>query len=181
MTNHIDIRDARPEDAEFIAWVVQTALDIPEPVSQDIVRVCADTGTLYSWQHTRIVSVGGQNAGCLVSYRGDDYLGMREGTWQRCWPNADLHDLRDVAIEAFPGEYYLDSMSIKPEFRGLGLGKLLLLDGIEHARSKGCKSATLIVSVDKPHLQAYYQQVGFQLCGNLSFFGHGYNRMRHTI
>ena len=174
----IEIRDARREDAGLIAWVVESALDIDGEVSKSIKEVCADVGTLYSWQHARIVSVDGVDAGCLVSYRGEEYMRERNETWMRCWPGMlDVRELDGVEVETFPGEFYLDSMALKPEFRGLGLGRMLLLDGIRRAKGCGARCASLIVSVEKPRLQKYYEEVGFRGCGHIDFFGHGYNRM----
>ena len=88
--------------------------------------------------------------------------------------------------ECLPGEFYLDSMAILPEFRGKAyeyagstdrIGHLLMLDGIEQGRRKGFPRISLIVDKSKPRLKSYYSALGFRPDGEILFFGHLYDRM----
>ncbi len=88
--------------------------------------------------------------------------------------------------ECLPGEFYLDSMAILPEFRGRvyeyagstdRIGHLLMLDGIEEGRRKGFSRISLIVDKAKPRLKTYYSALGFRPDGEILFFGHLYGRM----
>ncbi len=88
--------------------------------------------------------------------------------------------------ECLPGEFYLDSMAILPEFRGRAyeyagstdrIGHLLMLDGIEQGRRKGFPRISLIVDKAKPRLKSYYSALGFRPDGEILFFGHLYDRM----
>ena len=88
--------------------------------------------------------------------------------------------------ECLPGEFYLDSMAILPEFRGISyeyagstdrLGHILMLDGIEQGRTKGFQRISLIVDKAKPRLKTYYSALGFRPDGEILFFGHLYDRM----
>ncbi len=88
--------------------------------------------------------------------------------------------------ECLPGEFYLDSMAILPEFRGKAyeyagstdrIGHILMLDGIEEGRRKGFQRISLIVDKAKPRLKTYYSALGFRPDGEILFFGHLYDRM----
>ena len=88
--------------------------------------------------------------------------------------------------ECLPGEFYLDSMAILPEFRGKAyeyagstdrIGHILMLDGIEEGRRKGFPRISLIVDKAKPRLKTYYSALGFRPDGEILFFGHLYDRM----
>ncbi len=88
--------------------------------------------------------------------------------------------------ECLPGEFYLDSMAILPEFRGRAyeyagstdrIGHILMLDGIEEGRRKGFPRISLIVDKAKPRLKTYYSALGFRPDGEILFFGHLYDRM----
>lgn len=88
--------------------------------------------------------------------------------------------------ECRPGEFYLDSMAILPEYRRMTfeyagstdrIGHLLMLDGIEQGRRKGFPRISLIVDKAKPRLKAYYSALGFRPDGEILFFGHLYDRM----
>lgn len=88
--------------------------------------------------------------------------------------------------ECRPGEFYLDSMAVLPEFRRMAfeyagatdrIGHLLMLDGIEEGRRKGFPRISLIVDKSKPRLFTYYSALGFRPDGEILFFGHLYDRM----
>ncbi len=51
--------------------------------------------------------------------------------------------------------YYLQFLSVKPELRGKGLGKLLLSNAFDHARKKGYRACQLDVSGDTPAVDFY--------------------------
>lgn len=199
------IRDAVPSDGAFIARNVLAAMgydafsDVKaEPAIelgsvsltiQDAVEafgeVCARPDTLYSYARTRIACVDGEPAGSLTAYSGDDYLPLRDFTWGLLDPTVQYPE-----PECLPGEFYLDSMAILPEFRGMAfeyagstdrIGHLLMLDGIEVGKKKGFSRISLIVDKAKPRLFAYYSALGFRPDGEILFFGHLYDRMIKEI
>ncbi len=169
-------------------------------------EVCARHDTLYSYARTRIACVDGKAVGSLTAYSGDDYLPLRDFTWgllNAAFANAagDAADsaagsggqssateqgLQSMAPECLPGEFYLDSMAILPEFRRMTfeyagstdrIGHLLMLDGIEEGRRKGFHRISLIVDKARQRLGSYYSALGFRPDGEVPFFGHLYNRM----
>jgi len=175
----ITIRDATVEDTAFIARIVLDALDIKDEPSAGLVEVCADADTLYSWKNTRILCVNGRPAGGLISYPGNDYLKMRENTWLRCWDDG-ASAITANEPECAVGEYYLDSMVINPDYRKMGLGKLLLLDAVSIGKQKGCALIHLLVDKGKTGLFRYYENIGFKIYDSMFFFGHDYWRMRYA-
>ncbi len=172
------IRDASFEDAEFVAWTVLTAIDI-EPTSKNLRRasgICRLDDTLYSWRNARICEIDGENAGCIVAYRGEDYKAFRTKTFGIIKDSFGIN-LETNPDETVPGEFYLDSIAFLPKFRGLGLGKKLLLDGIELGRQKGYEKITLLVDEIKPNLMRYYASIGFQPKGKVHTFGEDFLKM----
>ena len=85
--------------------------------------------------------------------------------------------IRKSAIETYPGEYYLDSLSIETEYRGHGYGKDLMHAAMEYGASLGYRKFALLVAVQKPRLKEYYASLGYQEAGEVNFFGHRYYRM----
>ena len=57
-----------------------------------------------------------------------------------------------VSQETGPGEYYLDTLAVVPEYRHRGIGRALLEDGIRLGKSKGFDLITLVVDSDMPDL-----------------------------
>ncbi len=202
-----EIRDAAAGDAAFIARNILAGMGY-EVFSEDAARgslelgsgsfptsavidafsvVCARPDTLYSWTRTRVACVDGVPAGSLTAYPGDDYLPLRDFTWTLVGQLLGMDTPVSDEPECFPGEFYLDSLAIAPEWRGRTFeycgstgktGHLLMLDGIRIGREKGMDTTSLIVDAAKPGLEAYYSRLGFRPSGRMLFFGEPYIRMR---
>ena len=46
---NIEIRDAKIEDVEIVAWTVLTALDMETDEMKKFIDSCSDESTMYSW------------------------------------------------------------------------------------------------------------------------------------
>ena len=177
------LRPACADDAPFIAAVVMEALgsDVMsrlDTVSPDsaIVEVCRRTDTLYSWCHTCIAAFpDGRPAGALVAYRGENYRQMQRTTFAML-RHLITFDLEKMDDEAQAGEYYIDSVAVLPESRGLGLGRRLLEHAIACARREGL---TAVLACDPHNTKArnLYERLGFHVGGRLFIFGEDYLRM----
>ena len=194
MAGIFTIRDGEPQDGELIARNVLAAVGYdmfgePEERAQwmlpKMAEVCRREDTLYSYTRTRVACVDGAPVGSLTAYPGDGYLELRKFTWG-LFGNEVANPDSVADIECRPGEFYLDSMALLPEFRGgtyeyYGttdrIGHLLMLDGIKKGRDLGFKKISLIVEQDRPRLRSYYSALGFRTDGELTFFGDPYYRM----
>lgn len=181
MENHISIRKATASDTDYVAKTVLTALDMDSSDIEWVKASCADPKSMYSWNKALIAEEDGKPIGCIISYRGDDYLPIREYTWSRLWKGVDPEVIIRSAIETYPGEYYLDSLAVEAGFRGHGLGKELMRAAMDYGASLGYRKFALLVAVEKPALEAYYASLGFRKTGEVNFFGHRYHRMVKTI
>lgn len=173
----MEIRKAEKSDAKFVAWTVLTALDMDTSDLSKATEICADDFGLYSWKNAIMAVVDGRPIGCLVSYPGDRYISFREYTWPKLWDDVDPDMMRNTPLETTPGEYYLDSMAIIEEFRGLEIGKKLIDAAILHGIKSGYDKFSLIVDVSKPHLHDYYAGLGFRDHGPIMFFTHLFTKM----
>ena len=181
--HNVMLRDASMADAPFIARVVLAGIDMldmgeemPEEqnmIFEHLVDICRMEDTLYSFRHTRIAEVDGMAVGALVAYDGSTYGEMRAKTFGLAQQTSGM-DLSKNAMETGPGEFYLDSMAILPEYRGHGIGHALMRDRMEWAFRNGFKAVTLLVDKDKPRLQAYYKSLGFVSVGEMFVFGAWY-------
>ena len=62
-------------------------------------------------------------------------------------------------------ETHISTIVIHPEWRGLGLGELLLLNALQQASSQGATLATLEVRRSNLVAQLLYQKYGFEVTG----------------
>lgn len=142
-----------------------------------IESVCADPDTLYSWTRARVLTVDGEAAGALISYPGADYERLRVRTWEWIW-GRDAAAPEGYEPETYAGEYYLDSLAVRPEHRGCGYARRLLLDGVSKGHALGFGDhITLIADTENPALISYYESAGFCPLSRMLFFGHDYTRM----
>lgn len=182
----VQLRDATSEDAPFIARVVLAGIELLDmdaalPDNQRVlyehlVGICRMDDTLYSYRNTRIAEVDGCAVGALVAYDGARYAKMREKTFGFVKQISGM-DLNHNAMETGPGEFYLDSMAILSDYRGAGIGKMLMRDRVDFSLSNGFQRVTLLVDKDKPRLQRYYECEGFAFSEEMFVFGAWYNKM----
>ncbi|MBO5592379.1 MAG: GNAT family N-acetyltransferase [Prevotella sp.] len=173
----LKIVSARPEDADFIAWIVAQGMHMDD-VPSFLKTVGARDDTLYSWRHTRILLCEGKLAGGLISYDGATHEEGRRNTW--VMPDGRLLNSGEVP-ETTAGEYYFDSLAIVPEFRGHGLWRLLFDDAVETARKNGFHRVALICDESYPWLGKLYSSYGFVAEDTFQYFGTLCRKMSLTI
>ena len=178
----ITIRSARVEDAATIARAVAMAMGDKEALraycGDDymavLTQIAATKGTQYSWQYALVAEVDGTAAGAVVGYDGDDLQSLREGTF------AIVRQLTgrvpNIANETEGGEYYLDSVGVLPEFRGLNVGRTLVREFCNKVFATQHNCVGLIVDSNNPQAEKLYTSLGFERVGTRLFFGH---RMWH--
>lgn len=130
--------------------------------------------TQYSYLNALIAEVDGRTAGVIVGYDG-----------------ARLHTLRDASLEVIrqfhpdievptdetePGEFYLDSIGVLPEYRGRGIARRLIDAITSRAAAEGHSRFGLLVDFDNAPAERLYRDIGFTDAGQKPFFGH---MMRH--
>ncbi len=182
----VQLRNATLDDAPFIARVVLAGIDmldldatLPDEqrgIYEHLIEICRMGDTLYSYYNTRIAEADGKRVGALVAYDGARYARMREKTFGLVKQTSGM-DLSRNAMETGPGEFYFDSMAIFPEYRGAGIGRMLMRDRVDFAIDNGFSKVTLLVDKDKPHLQKYYESEGFAFVGEMFVFGSWYNKL----
>ena len=186
MERKINIRDAKLDDAPFIARVVLAGIDMLDidavlsdeqrAIYEHLMDICRMDDTLYSYCNTRIAEINGNRVGALVAYDGARYAALRTKTFGLVQQSSGM-DLSRNAMETGPSEFYLDSMAVLSDFRGLGIGKMLMRDRMDYALRNGFQKVTLLVDKDKPRLQHYYQSLGFVFVEEMFVFGSWYNKL----
>lgn len=182
----VQLRDATLDDAPFIARVVLAGIDmldidaaLPDEqraIYEHLIEICCMDDTLYSYLNTRIAELDGNRVGALVAYGGARYAKLREKTFGLVKRSSGM-DLSRNAMETGPGEFYLDSMAILSDYRGAGIGKMLMRDRMDYALENGFQKVTLLVDKDKPRLQRYYESEGFAFGEEVFVFGAWYIKL----
>ena len=186
----ITIHPATEHDAPIIARCVLAAMEIVNidanvpsemlAAVKNLEVATLDDARLYSCRNSIIAEIAGEAVGCLISYSGDRYAAMRKRTFDILYEESGL-DLRGNPMETGVGEYYLDCMAIKHEFRGKGIGHRLMEAAIELGKKLGHTCFTLLVEKSHKQLAEYYSRLGFRPKEEMFAFGTEYVKMEYRV
>lgn len=177
-TTKIIVRAAMPKDAEVIAQAVVLAIGdevtLRSYCGDDYVAVLAEIArrdaTQYSWRNALIAEVDGVAAGAILGYNGAQLRALRNGTFTVLLER--IGRVPNILDETGRGEYYLDSISVFPQFRGLGVGCALVEAFCNKAFAAGHDCVGLIVDYDNQQAKGLYTSLGFERVGTRLFFKH---------
>ncbi len=183
MNHELNIRKATINDAPLIAKVVAMAIGEDgvrhycgydhQSVLEEIARL---ENSQYSYRNTLVAEIDGISAGAAVAYDGADLYKLRDVTLKHIFDRTGkTHNIED---ETDASEVYLDSIAVLPEFRGLGIGKKLLLALKEIAFKEYGKNLGLLVDFENPDAERLYKSVGFERMNVKDFLGH---KMWHLV
>ena len=68
-----------------------------------------------------------------------------------------------VSVKIPHQSYYISNVSVHPQFRGKGLGKVLMREALKIAEEKNCDRTLLDVSIGKDGAIALYKKMGFSI------------------
>ncbi len=183
MDYELNIRKATINDAPLIAKVVAMAIgeegtkhycgDEHQSVLEEIARL---ENSQYSYRNAIVAEVDGIPAGAAVAYDGADLYAFRDVTLKHILNRTGkTHNIED---ETDASEVYLDSIAVLPEYRGLGVGKKLLMALKEMAFNEYKKNLGLLVDFENPDAERLYKSVGFERVNVKDFLGH---KMWHLV
>ncbi|MBQ0089264.1 MAG: GNAT family N-acetyltransferase [Prevotellaceae bacterium] len=172
------LRKAVQLDSLFIAKMVMMALHmgIDEKFYSEMCAVVRRDDTLYSWRNSILVEIDGKLVGLCLAYDAANYHEMRSVTFP-LFSSSDS-SIHQQADEAYPGEYYIDSLSVEPDYRKLGIASYLLRDAIEKAKAFSL-TPTLLVDPENTQALKLYAKVGFQYCSEQYAFGKIYQKWKY--
>lgn len=179
MKEYITLRKALPTDALFIAQNVLRALHIEETNPEHInhlAMISSRQDTLYSWKNAVIALYDGVPAGLMVAYDGARYRQMRDITFPMIRMYVGDH-YQQMDDETGPGEFYLDSLAVLPEYRRKGIASALIKELFRLRDAAGISLATIAVHPDNDSAYRLYLANGFHYAGVISVFGTSYHRL----
>lgn len=174
------IRQAYPHEAPLIAKVVTMAIG-PEIIAEfaapdhspaDVLNMFETLASMpdsqYSYLNTSVaVDDADTPMGLIVAYDGALLHKLRRRFMALA---ADMlgKDMRGMADETTPCEFYLDSLGVFEQYRGRGIASALLMHGVELAKTLG-KPAALLVEPTNVRAYRLYRKLGFVKVGETPF------------
>ena len=186
------IRKAKKEDAKQMAPLIMMiwrdmGLEILKKYPYDLlekilVEAIQTEGYRFSYKHTIIYEIDGKIAGLLCGYAGE-LEPMIDKPWTIIGKKYGLmaQDKVFVDEETFPGEWYIDSLVVHPDFRNRQLGTKLLEKAPQMAQE--VRETVIGLNCDEGNLKArkLYERAGFSPVKKMVLSGHTYDHMQRFI
>lgn len=180
------IRSARPQDAGAAARLLYDALhDVAhrltgEDSEEKAIEVLeqyfrADEGRL-SYRQSAVEEIAGEVAGIIVAYGGDQAAELDRPILDRL---RKLKNDPTVSLdqEADEDEYYIDTLSVSPQFGGKGIGSALMLHAENRAKELKYHKIALAVVTDNHRAHSLYDRKGYETDKDIMINGHVYHHM----
>ena len=186
----IETRAATAADAEFIAWVIQEAarshldkgvwdLAFPGKDAQrlEILAKIATSEKIHfaHFSRFRILEVEGEPAAGLSAYENSQHgvehvaPGLAEALTSLGWTPEEMQGVGErissFAATGYPnpdGLWIIEWVATKPEFRGRGLIRRLLLEILEEGREQSFERAQIGYLLGNIRAKGAYEAVGFR-------------------
>jgi ribosomal protein S18 acetylase RimI-like enzyme len=184
------IRPATPDDARFLAWVIQAAgrshlpigvwdLALPgdEDARLDVMAAIASTRLLHfaHWTRFLIHEVDGVPAAALSAYESAEFggeklgHGMAEAFTSLGWSEDEMvavtrrmSPFGSLRFPTPPGLWIVEWVATLPEYRGRGLVNALLLEILERGREEGFTQSQIGYYLGNTPAKNAYEKVGYK-------------------
>ncbi|MGK0552832.1 GNAT family N-acetyltransferase [Enterococcus faecalis] len=186
------IRLATKEDGAAIAALVLVILkdmelpllkEVPEATVLSILsQAVADPNYRYGYRRGLVYEVNGQVAGIAFGYPAEAEATIDQPLTTVLKAHGLSEELKLFdEQETLPDEWYLDSISVAENYRGLGIGSKLLTELPKLARKDGKKVIGLNVDAANPDARRLYERHGFKEVGQLTISAHLYDHMQKQL
>lgn len=198
---YVVIRGAKPEDAEKAAELISMAWDElacifagskdKEEVNKVISTFCKEKNNRFSYEYIDVAEKDGKIAGLVLAFPAEKEMKLNIPIIKKLpyMYKRKISNYKEEVVpmlsseEAKPGEYYIDSIAVHPNYRKKGLGKKLLMIARKRALKKGFKKVSLIVKPKNKGAIKLYKSSGYNMDGTVDMPSTDYYRMvkKYTV
>ena len=144
-----------------------------------LTELVASDVSQYSYRNTlAAVTRQGDLAGICVAYDGHDLHRLRQAFVEAAGRHLG-RDFSGMDDETSSGEYYIDSLAVKSEYRRRGVASALLHAVI--AAHGHHQPVGLLVDQGNPQGEKLYQRIGFRVVGETAWGGHPMRHMQYPV
>lgn len=124
----------------------------------------------YSYQNCYVAERGNEIIGVVNLYKGSDLEQLRHPVLKYIdqYYATDLH----IEDETQKGEYYIDTIAVKSNEQGNGVGSQMLQHLINEYVTNKKQTLGLLVNENNPNAKKLYLKMGFASAGKKKLLGH---------
>ena len=181
------IRRAKPNDSAKIAQLMYYAMadivfDFLGQKNEDnaikfLEELVEQDNNQYSFENTFVLEIEDNIAASFTLYEGGNLEKLREKVLTHLKTNYNRTINPQDETEA--GEIYIDTIAVFPEYRGKGLGNIILDYIIEEFANKQAKNVGLLVDHTNPKAKNLYESKGFEVVGEKSLMSKNHEHMQY--
>ncbi|MFD3447517.1 GNAT family N-acetyltransferase [Microbacteriaceae bacterium 4G12] len=184
------IRQARKEDSQAAAPLLYDALhDIAEKISggttteevlEGLEYWFKQPGNRLSYENCLVKELDGQVVGIIVLYHGKDGEVLDSPIVKRL--QKLKHDPTiSLEKEAKDDEYYIDTLSVNPNYAGRGIGTELIRAAEERTKQLQHKKIALLVDLTNERAFGLYKKLGYVQDQIISLIGTPYAHLTKQV
>lgn len=184
----IFIKQAEIADAKAIAPLIYDAIgNIANNLTgeQELPKILAaleqlvkETSNRHSYLNTFVAVANDTVQGIVVLYDGIQGAILDSQLEEQL---AQKGNHLSIDVEAHEDEYYIDTICVSKEARGLGIGTKLLQFAEEHGRKLGYKKLSLNVELEKPDARRLYERMGFKVTESWTIIDEPFHHMVKSL
>lgn len=166
---NINIRQAQLKDGSAVAPLILDAIgeianrltgeNEEHTIISSLIELFERTDNRHSYKNTYIAEIDGKVAGMMVLYGGNQAIELDFNLEQ--WLMKKNAPIQTIEIEARPDEFYIDTICVHPNFRGQGIGTILLNHAEVLCKEKDYTKLSLSVELEKERARHLYEKMGF--------------------
>jgi ribosomal protein S18 acetylase RimI-like enzyme len=184
-TMNVHIRKAAPSDATIAVPLIIDAIGNiaeqmtgetePKAVEKELIGLFKCEGNRHTYLNTVVAQIDGSVAGVMVLYSGKQAIALDANLVH--WLRSKTGEQIDIPPEAHIDEFYIDTVCVHPDFRGQGMGTLLLEHAEKIAQEAGFDKLTLNVEEEKEAAIRLYERIGYRVTEPWTIYGGAFHHM----
>jgi ribosomal protein S18 acetylase RimI-like enzyme len=184
------IRPATPTDAPAISQLILLAMgnalankfansDEPAVAETLFTRFAGLTDNQYSYENVLLWEENGAICGMIAAYDGAKLDELRKPFL--LYTSTQLGFTGTPEDETQSGEFYIDCLSVFPQYQGKGIAKSLIKALFERATELGHRTVGLLVSKGNDKAKKLYTGLGFEVVGEQALLGGRHFHLQYQL
>ncbi len=131
----------------------------------------------YSFENTFVYVHNKKIIGSIIGYDGSSLKIFRTPFLSYISEHYGVKDLK-IEDETSAGEFYIDTLSVFPEYQGKGIGSQLISALCSNAKANKHRKMGLLVSEKNQMAKNLYERMGFKVLGKQNLIGGMYEHLQ---
>lgn len=135
--------------------------------------------SLYSYKNSFVAIIDEKVVGVLVGYDGGVHQKLQQNLIESLRKDYNFNDTLNPESEE--GEFYIDAISVNPQYRGQKIGSQLISFAENDALKNQFKKIGLLVDEENPAAKRLYSRLGYNFTHTVNLDTHAYEHLQKNL